>query len=126
MRKLPRSEKLYVLVGQRVARLRTAARMSQTVLASRCELARGTVANIESGRQRPTFHTLWVIADALQTDIAELMPTRADFATFSRHHVVPRMTLRLKRAAGGSASKVATFIESRRWEIKFDAQSQGD
>ena len=126
MRKPPSSEKIYVLVGQRVARLRTAARISQTALASCCDLARGTVANIERGRQRPTLHTLWVIANALQSDVGELMPTRAEFAKFTSHLVLPRMTRRLKRAAGGSASQVANFIESRGQEIKSDAQSQED
>ena len=125
MRKLPRSEKIYVLVGQRVARLRSTARMSQTTLASRCELARGTVANIEGGRQRPTLHTLWVIADALKADVGEFLPTRAEFARFAPPVAPPRMTQRLKRAAGQSASKVARFIESRGRE-ESDAQSQED
>ena len=123
MRKPPRSEKLYLLVGEKVAQRRTSARMSQAALASRCELARGTIANIESGRQRPTLHTLWVIADALEADISELMPTREEFAKFAPPVAEPRMTARLKRAAGESASKVEEFIESRGREIKSDAQS---
>ena len=126
MRKPPRSDRIYVLVGQRVAGLRAAARMSQTDLASRCELARGTVANIEGGRQRPTLHTLWVIAEVLQTDVGALIPTRDELAKFSPPVVAPRMTQRLKRAAGQSASKVAEFIESRGQEVEGDAQPQSD
>ena len=120
------SERIYVIVGQRVAQHRIVAGMSQTALANSCNLARGTVANIESGRQRPTLHTLWVIADVLEVDVGKLIPTRAEFTKFAPRFAVPRMNRRLEQAAGGSASKVAMFIESRGQEITPDAQSQED
>ena len=49
--------------------------LSQTELATRCGLARGSIVNIESGKQRATLHTLSDIADALDVDMHSLLPS---------------------------------------------------
>ena len=99
-----------MIVGQRVARRRVEVRTSQTDLAKRCDLARGTIANIESGRQRPTLHTLFAIADALEADVHALLPTRGE----------------LERVAGASAPEVEDFIAARLQQDEADAQPHGD
>ena len=126
MRKPPRSEEIYVIVGQRVARRRVEVRTSQTDLAKRCDLARGTIANIESGRQRPTLHTLFAIADALEADVHALLPTRGELEQYRRDWTQPGLTARMKRVAGASAPEVEDFIAARLQQDEADAQPHGD
>ena len=73
MRRPPESEEIYERVGRNVAERRREAGLSQTELAKRCGLTRGSIANIESGRQRPTLHTLSDIAGALEVDMLSLL-----------------------------------------------------
>ena len=73
MRRPPESEEIYERVGQNVAGRRREIGLSQTELAERCGLTRGSIANIESGRQRPTLHTLSDIAGALEVDMLSLL-----------------------------------------------------
>ena len=74
MRKKPTTEDLYIQVGRRIARARKAADLSQTELADRCGLSRGSVANIETGVQRARLHTIWTIGEALERDPRSLLP----------------------------------------------------
>ena len=73
MRRPPESEEIYERVGRNVAGRRREIGLSQTELAERCGLTRGSIANIESGRQRPTLHTLSDIAGALEVDMLSLL-----------------------------------------------------
>lgn len=58
-----------------MAAKRREAGLSQTELAECCDLARGSIVNIESGKQRATLHTLSSIADALKVDMRSLLPS---------------------------------------------------
>lgn len=73
MRRIPETEEIYERVGRNVAGRRREIGVSQTGLAERCGLTRGSIANIESGRQRPTLHTLSDIAGALDVDMHSLL-----------------------------------------------------
>ena len=110
MRRRPDSEKLYELVGQKVERQRREAKLSQTQLAQRCGLARGSIANIESGNQRPTLHTLWSLADALGVDMRLLLPSRDEFLKSEGHTSTSKITGWLKDEAGNSQDQVNSFI----------------
>ena len=92
MRRRPDSERLYELVGQKVEQQRHKAKLSQTQLAQRCNLARGSIANIESGNQRPTLHTLWSLADALEVDMRSLLPSRDEFSGTETSIASPKIT----------------------------------
>ncbi len=72
----------YNIVGERIrtARQRCNPRMSQTQLAERLKISRASVVNIEAGRQHSPLHVLWLIADALGTDLSSLIPTRDEYA----------------------------------------------
>ena len=74
-RRPPESEEIYKRVGRNVAERRRKVGLSQTQLAARCRLTRGSIANIESGRQHPTLHTLSDIAKALGVPIDWLLPS---------------------------------------------------
>lgn len=112
MRRRPDSERLYQLVGQKVERKRREARLTQTQLAQRCGLARGSIANIESGNQRPTLHTLWALADALDVDMRLLLPSRDEFPKSEAGTARPKITGWLKEEAGKSQAQVTSFIAS--------------
>ena len=55
-----------------MAKKRRELELSQTKLAERCGVTRGSIANIESGKQRATLQTLSDIAEALEVDMLSL------------------------------------------------------
>ena len=118
MRRRPDSERLYELVGQNVAHKRSEANLTQTQLAQRCGLARGSIANIESGNQRPTLHTLWSLADALKVDMCSLLPSRDEFLMSGASTEKIRIEGWLKKATAGESQKqVNEFIANKREEV---------
>ena len=74
MRRVPESEEIYERIGQNVAAKRREAGLSQAELAKRCRLTRGSIVNIESGKQRATLHTLAEIAKELKVEMRSLLP----------------------------------------------------
>lgn len=78
---MPTSEpqgNLFKLIGQRVARLRTQADINQAELARRVGVARTSITNLEGGRQRATLDHLHRIADVLDIELRDLIPSRAE------------------------------------------------
>ena len=59
------------------ARVRAArgTRLSQTMLARQVGMSRGSIANIETGRQHVPLHMLLVLARELGVDAVSLLPT---------------------------------------------------
>ena len=117
MRLIPHSETLYVLVGRNLARQRVQARLTQTQLASLCGLARGSVANIESGNQRPTLHTLLSLADALNVEMRSFFPTSDEIRTHEADSAGSDVAGWVRNAAEGKESQVAYFIASTREKV---------
>ncbi len=74
MKRPPASEEIYQRIGRNVAEQRRKAGLSQTELAERCDRTRGSISNIESGKQRVTLHTLSDIAEVLEVDMRSLLP----------------------------------------------------
>jgi transcriptional regulator with XRE-family HTH domain len=74
------SEDVRRMVGRNVKRLRTAAGLSQAVLAERMGVDRAYVSGLELGQRNPTIVTLWHIAEALGVKLRpffeEEKPTR--------------------------------------------------
>jgi len=76
--------KLYRVIGRQIAEARDRFRpetLSQSDLAERVGLARGSIANIERGRQHPPIETLYRIADALGVEPRQLLPSIEDLRT---------------------------------------------
>lgn len=63
----------YRAFGERVRRTREG-RLSQAQLARQMHLSRGSIANIEAGRQRIPLHVLLVLARELGVEPEDLMP----------------------------------------------------
>ena len=65
---------IYEAFGRQVRSRRNALEMIQDKLAERIRLTRGSVANIEAGRQSVLLHQFLDIADALGVPPAQLLP----------------------------------------------------
>ena len=124
MRRRPETERLYELVGRKVEQQRREAKLSQTQLAQRCGLARGSIANIERGSQRATLHTLWALADALNVDMRFLVPSPNEYLTSEEGTTRPVISGRLEKAAGEDRGQVVSFIASRRAEFSLDVDRE--
>ena len=64
----------YVAVGRKVKSVRIEAGISQTLLAQKIGFNRSSIANLEAGRQRIALHLFFLIAEALGTPPAKLLP----------------------------------------------------
>jgi transcriptional regulator with XRE-family HTH domain len=69
------------VIGANLRRLRTARRMSLVTLASRADVAKATLANLEQGRGNPTIETLWSLALGLGVAFSDLLEDRTDTST---------------------------------------------
>lgn len=65
---------IYVEIGKRVFDARTRKGFTQEQLANQINLKRTSITNIEKGRQQLLVHMLIKIADALDTNIDQLIP----------------------------------------------------
>ena len=78
-------EQAFAAVGEVIAanlrRLRTARRMSLATLASRADVAKATLANLEQGRGNPTIETLWSLALGLGVAFSDLLEDRRETST---------------------------------------------
>ncbi len=70
------AHRIYEAFGAQVRERRAAMRLTQLELATRIKLTRGSVANIEAGRQSVLLHQFLDIADALSVKPAQLLPVR--------------------------------------------------
>ena len=67
------AEPVYTLIGARIRMIREALDITQGDLAKRLHMTRGSLANIELGRQRVLLHSVDNIAKALGTTQKHLL-----------------------------------------------------
>ena len=94
MRVRASADSLYLLLGKRIAGARSkrsGGSWSQGQLAKACHLTRGSIANIELGRQRPPFHTIWQIGAALGIEPRLLLPSLDELRDSSAAPGSPRL-----------------------------------
>jgi transcriptional regulator with XRE-family HTH domain len=84
------SERLYILIGERVRRIREAQtpRMSQEDLARILDLKRTSITNIERGNQKLTLDTLYRLCERFGLAIQELMPPVSEVMHVGERSVV--------------------------------------
>ncbi|SRR5260221_7098787 len=68
------TKRFYIDLGEIVRRRRRAIGQTQADLAIKLGLARASIANIESGRQKTLTHQFFQLATALELQIADLLP----------------------------------------------------
>jgi transcriptional regulator with XRE-family HTH domain len=70
-------EAIYRIFGRRLRELRDGRGIAQEELATLSGLTRSSIANIENGKQRVLLHQLVQFAEALHTNVGELIPIMA-------------------------------------------------
>ena len=75
-----RDQGLYAAVGKNIAGARHRLGLTQSELAETAGLSRGSIANMETGRQLAPLHTLYDISEALGRPIGRLLPKQEDSA----------------------------------------------
>lgn len=110
------SEELYRSLGERVARLRARAGLTQEALGSRVGMRRASVASIEAGRQSVTLDQLYQLASALEleslSDLISLeVPRYQALAGKLKEPVTPgqraQIDLILRNALAGSGGRTS-------------------
>jgi transcriptional regulator with XRE-family HTH domain len=93
-----KAHQIYEAFGAQVRERRTAMRLTQLELATRIKLTRGSVANIEAGRQSVLLHQFLDIAVALRVEPARLLPIKEEGAINRENHVMPESVLEAVRS----------------------------
>lgn len=70
--------RLYNIIGERICKVRQTKGFSQQEFSIKLRISRASVVNIEKGRQHAPLHVLWLMADALDTEIHQLIPHPED------------------------------------------------
>lgn len=74
-----REDAFYADVGKMIKKYRVQAGFTQAELASRIEMTRSSVANIEAGRQRFPLHVLAQLSEILDSQPSVLIPAKSYF-----------------------------------------------
>lgn len=120
---------LYRTVGASIRRRRRELDLTQAKLANRLGISRGTLANIEAGRQNLLLHQLYRFAAALdlnvhdflplptQLDVSELLPLAAtDVETNSNELPMPKGLTAEQKAQVARVLNTAVTRRTRREE----------
>lgn len=70
--------RLQKLLGERIKKRREELKLNQGELASKLQIGRTSVSNIEAGRQQPPLNVLYEICNALDIDIQSILPTYSE------------------------------------------------
>ncbi len=73
-------EKLYEIIGERLAARRKEINMTQDAIAEAVELERTSITNIEAGRQKAPLSLLYRLCAALKVDPLTILPTNKEVA----------------------------------------------
>lgn len=66
---------LYKILGARIKKVRQDKSMSQDDLSEKINISRTSIVNIEQGRQKPPLHVIYKLADVLDIEPHDLLPT---------------------------------------------------
>jgi transcriptional regulator with XRE-family HTH domain len=96
---------LYHLVGERIRKARSRAKLSQAKLALALGLSRTSVVNIEAGRQKAPLHVLWQVAEILGTEAALLIPNQEEYQEQKQPIALDNKIIeQIETAANGNSS----------------------
>lgn len=107
-------QRLYRRIGERVQEQREDAPLSQEKLGDLVGLSRSSIVNIEKGRQRPPLHRVWEIAETLEVNPSDLIPSLEEVK--SPEDVDPELEERIIEEIGSddpeAIRQVADFIQT--------------
>jgi transcriptional regulator with XRE-family HTH domain len=70
------NEQFLTSIGSRIKQLRAEKKMSQVLLAAKCDFEKASMSRIEAGKTNTTILTLRKISRALEVDVSELLSHR--------------------------------------------------
>jgi transcriptional regulator with XRE-family HTH domain len=98
------AERVYKAFGAQVRKRREVLGLTQLQLSTQIGLTRGSVANIEAGRQSVLLHQFLAIAAALQQTPEQLLPTQTETPPTREQPEMPESVLNalkmIKKSAG--------------------------
>ena len=71
-------DKFYEELSERIKDCRLRKQVSLTHMANYLDLSKSTVSNIETGRHRPSIHHLVIMANVLNMELSDLIPSQKD------------------------------------------------
>lgn len=107
------TERLYLIIRTRIRDFRRKSSLKQADLAKRIGLSRASIVNIEKGRQRPSLHVLYNIAQALSIEMMELVPRFSEVFSEISHKLDPEMKAHIESISAGDklvAKYVTEFV----------------
>ena len=96
---------VYEIVGANIKRFRQDEKINQLTLASKINLSRTSLVNIEQGKQHPSLLLLLKIAESLGVTLHDLIPKFVE--SDSKKEIITRITKNTKE------EKVLDFLNSR-------------
>lgn len=64
---------VYMLIGERIKKMRQRKGMTQQMLADECDIEKPNLSRIENGNTNPTVKSLWKISNALGVRLKDLV-----------------------------------------------------
>jgi len=106
MRSHPLTRRLYLEMGVRVRRRRDSLELTQEQLAGIIGVSRSSIANIERGQQHAPVHLLLALAEALNVEMGDLLPTHEQLqALIKQSRDVPKLV-----SIGGEGSLMTAEV----------------
>lgn len=96
---------IYVEIGRNTRVLRRAAGFTQRTLAAKIGMSRGSIANMEVGRQRMPVHTLVLLADAIGCSVLDLLAPTVGYTTLPGGDDVAEAIMALNRRRRADAAQ---------------------
>ena len=119
-------DRLYELIGERIAVARGHLELSQAKLALAVNVSRVSIVNIESGRQRPPVHVLWKIAAALKCEMVDFIPHRDELtARIAPPDLSPAILSEIARAAKDNPTTLRYLTDFVQRETRPTKESDG-
>ncbi|SFE52334.1 helix-turn-helix domain-containing protein [Spirosoma endophyticum] len=88
---------LFQALGKKIKSHRNNAMVNQVHFASQIGLSRTSLVNIEQGRQQPSVILLWRIAEALNIEMKELIPSRVEVEATTNGLIFPSASDEIKK-----------------------------
>ena len=80
-------DRLYQLLGDRLKQRRLEFSKPQAWLAERVGLRRTSITNFEAGRQKVPLHVLYGLSEALEVEVADVLPTLEEVRSLAHEEV---------------------------------------
>lgn len=103
------TETLYGLLGLRIRRRREELKLTQQALAKAVGVSRASIANVERGRHYAPVHLLLGVAEQMDCEISDLLPSRAELEAMYESSKIPKMAT-IAGKTGPLPSKAAMLV----------------